>query len=81
MRSIYVKATKKYVEKSKYQRTGTGRECDGTTNPGGTEKPDNPLKGIWNPIPQDPDNPLKGIQYLVQNGTRSQFSIELTIPN
>ena len=53
-----------------------------TTNPGGTRKPYNPLKGIWNmitlnpgnllkgiqnPITQDPDNPLKGIRDLVQN--------------
>ena len=39
----------------------------GTTNHGGTRKPDNPLKRIWNMIPQDPDNPLKGIRDLVQN--------------
>ena len=33
----------------------------GTTNPGGTWKPDNTLKGISNPIPQNLDNPHKGI--------------------
>ena len=71
MRPRYVKATKKYIEKSKEGRTGTRRECAGTTNPGGTWKPDNPLKGTRNPIPQEPDNPLKGIRDLVQNGTRS----------
>ena len=52
---------------------------DGTTNPGVTWKPDNPLKGIRNPIPQNPDNPLKEIQYLVQNGTWRQWPRGLTI--
>ena len=52
----------------------------GTTNPGGTQKPDYPLKGIRNPIPQDPEYPLKGIRNLLQNGTRSQFPREFTIP-
>ena len=52
----------------------------GNTNPGGNRKPDNTLKGIRNPIPQDPDNPLKRIQDLVQNGTRSQWPRGLTIP-
>ena len=52
----------------------------GTTNPRGTRKPDNPLKGIRNPIPRDPDNPLKGIRDLVQNGTRNQWLRGLTIP-
>ena len=51
----------------------------GTTNPGGTQKPDNPLKGIHNPISWNPDIPLKGIQYIVQNGTLSQFPIGLTV--
>ena len=51
-----------------------------TTNPGGTRKPDNTLKGIRNPIQQDSDNPLKGIRELVQNGTRSQWPRGLTIP-
>ena len=37
----------------------------GTTNPGGTQKPYNHPKGIWNPIPQDRDNPLKVIRDLV----------------
>ena len=51
----------------------------GTNNPGGTQKPYNPLKGIRIPIPQDPDNLLKGIQYLVKNGTRSQWPRGFTI--
>ena len=55
-------------------------EASGTTNPGGTRKPDNPLNVIQNPIPQDPDNPLKGIRYLVQNRTRSHWPRGLTIP-
>ena len=80
MRPRYVKATKKYTEKSKYWRTGTGRGCSGTINPGGTHKPDNPLKGIRNPIPRNPDNPPKGIRYLVQNGTRNQWPRGLTVP-
>ena len=33
---------------------------------GGTQKPDNPHKGIRNPIPQDPDNPLTVIWYIVE---------------
>ena len=45
----------------------------GTTNPRGTRKPGNPLKGIRNLISQDPDNTLKGIRELVQNGTWSQW--------
>ena len=80
MRPRYVKATKKDIENSKDRRTGTGRGCAGTTNPGGTWKPDNPLKEIRNLIPQDTDNPLKVIRDLVQNRTRSQWPISLTIP-
>ena len=38
----------------------------GTTNPGGTRKLNNTLKGIRNTIPQDLDNPLKGIRDLVK---------------
>ena len=67
------------MENSKDQQTGTGRGYAGTTNPGGTWEPDNILKGIWNPIPQDLDNPLKGIQDLVQNGTCNQWPRGLTI--
>ena len=54
-------------------------EIAGTTNPGGTRKPDNPLKGISDPIPRNPDNILKEIQDLVQNETRSQWPIGLTV--
>ena len=61
MRPRYVKATKKYIENSKDQRTGTGRGCAGTTNPWGTRKPDNPLEGIRNPIIWNLDNSLNGI--------------------
>ena len=75
----YAKATKKDIENSKYRHTGTKRGCAGTTNPGGTQKPDNPLKGIRNSIPRNPDNPLKGIQDLVKNGTRSQYQRGLTV--
>ena len=73
-------SNQKYIENSNDQRTGTGRGCDVTTNPRRTQKPDNPLKGIWNPIPQDLDNPLKIIHDIVQNRTRSQWPIGLTIP-
>ena len=69
MRPRYVKATKKYIEISKDRRTGTGRGCAGNNNPGVTRKPDNPLKGIRDPIPRNPDNPLKGIRDLVKNRT------------
>ena len=52
----------------------------GTTNRGGAQKPNNPLKGIRNPIPWNPENPLKGIRDLVQNGTRTQWPRGLTLP-
>ena len=68
------------IENSKDRRNGTGRGCAETTNPGGTRKPDNPLKGIQNPIPWNPDNPLKGIRDQLQNGTRSHWPRGLTIP-
>ena len=45
----------------------------GTNNPGGIRKPDNPFKGIRNPIPWNPDNPLKGIRDLLQKGIRGQW--------
>ena len=60
-------SNRKYMENSKDRQTETGRGCAGTTNPGVTQKPDNPLKGIWNLIPRKPDNPLKGIRNLVTN--------------
>ena len=80
MRSRYFKATKKDIKYSKCRKTGTVRECDGTTNPGGTRKPNNPLKGICNPISRNPDNPIKVIQDLVQNETRSHWPREFTVP-
>ena len=80
MRSRYLNVTKKYIDNSKERKTGTGRGCAGTTNPGGTRKPDNLLKGIWNPIPWNPDNPLRGIWDLLPNGIRSQWPIGSTIP-
>ena len=52
----------------------------GTKNPGGTQKLNNPLKGICNPIPQNLDNTRKGIRELVQNRIWSQWPIGLTIP-
>ena len=52
---------------------------DGTTNPGGTRKPDNPLKVIRNPIPQKLDNPLKRIRDLVPNRIQSQWPRGLTV--
>ena len=55
-------------------------QSNGTTNPGGTLKPENSLKGIQNPIPWNPDNRLKGIRGLVPNRIRSQCLIGLTIP-
>ena len=48
MRPRYIKTKKNDIENSKDRRTGTGRGCSGTTNTGGTRKPDNPLKGIQN---------------------------------
>ena len=80
MRPKYVKVTKKDIKNSKDQQTGTGRGFVGTNNPGRTQKPDNPLKGIWNPIPRNPNNPLKGIRNLVPNEIRIQWPIGLTVP-
>ena len=62
------------------QPGGGGGGGAGTTNPGGTRKPDIPLKGIRNPILQDPDNPLKVIWDIVQNEIRSQWPRGLTMP-
>ena len=42
---------KRDIENSEDRQTGTGRGCDVTTNPGGTRKTDNLIKGIRNPIP------------------------------
>ena len=56
------------------------RLCAGTTNPGGTRKPDNPLKGIRNTIPWNPNNPIKGIRDIVQNRTRIQWPRGATVP-
>ena len=53
------------IENSKYRRNGTGRGCAETTKPGGTRKPDNPLKGIRDQL---------------QNGTRSHWPRGLTVP-
>ena len=61
MRPRFVKATTTKIENSKDWQTWTRRGCAGNTNPGETWKPDNLLKGIRNPIPQDPDNSPKGI--------------------
>ena len=49
-----------------------GERGSGDTNPGGTRKPYNLLKGIRNLISQVTDDPLKGIRDLVQNRTRSR---------
>ena len=52
----------------------------GNMYPGVTQKPDNSLKGIRNPIPRNPDDPLKGIQNLVPNEIWGQWPIGLTVP-
>ena len=52
----------------------------GATNPGGTQKPDNPPKGIRDPIPWNPDSPFKGIRNLLPNVILIQFSRGLTVP-
>ena len=51
-----------------------------TTNTKGTQKPDNPLKGIRNKILQNLDNLHKGIQELVPNEIWIQCPIGLTVP-
>ena len=51
----------------------------GTRNLGVTHKSDNPLKAIHNTFHRKPDNPLNGIQNLVPNGTRNQWPRWLTI--
>ena len=55
-------------------------EIYGTTNPGVSQKPDNPLNWIRNPMTRNPDNPLKGIRNLVPNRIRDQCPIGLTVP-
>ena len=80
MRPRYVKPTEKDIESAKDYRTVTTRGCDETTNPRGTPKQDNPLKGIRDPIPRNPYNPLKGIWDLVPNGIRIQWPRGLTVP-
>ena len=71
MRPRYVKST---------QRNGTGRGCVGTTNPGGTRKPENRIKGTRNTTPLNLDNPRKEIWGLVPNRIRSQWPIGLNLP-
>ena len=74
----FVRQTKMNISKITVIKSQT--DSAGTTNLGGTWKPNNLLKEIRNPIPQDPDNPLKGIQDLVKNETQSQWPRGLTIP-
>ena len=76
----YLKPTSKDIENSKYQKTGTGRGCFGTTNPRVIREPDNTLKGIRNQIIRNPDNPLKEIHNLVPNGIQSQWPRGLNVP-
>ena len=75
----YLKRTTKDTEKSKYRITETIRGCVGTTNTKVTRKPDNPLKGIHNPIPRKPDYPIKGIRNLVPNRIHSQWPRGVTV--
>ena len=51
----------------------------GNNNPGITQKPDNPLKVIRNPIPRNLDNTLKGTRDLLKNGTQIQWPRGLTV--
>ena len=67
------------IEKSKYRRTGTGQGCAETSNSGVIQKPDNPFKGIKNPIPRNLDNYRKVIRKLVPNRIWSQRPIGLTV--
>ena len=80
MRPTYLKATRTKKENPKEWQTGTGRDCAGTNNYRVTLKPDNPLKGIRNPINQNLDNTLKGIWNQVPNGIQIQWLRGLTIP-
>ena len=79
MQPRYLKPTKKYIENSKYWITGNGRGCAGTINPRVIRKSDNTLKIIRNSAPQKPDNPLKGIWNLVPNRNRNQWTRGLTV--
>ena len=68
--SVFLKSTRKIShQNSVASKTilNNTKECAGTTNTGGSQKPYNPLKGRRNPIPQKPDNSLKGIQDILQN--------------
>ena len=59
--------------------TGKMTWTAGTTNPGVTWKPDDTLKGIRNQIPQKLDNPLKVIWDILPNGIWSQWLIGLIV--
>ena len=61
----YFKPTTQEIENSQDWETGTRRKWAGITNPRLTRKPDNPINGIRN---------------LVPNGIRSQWTRGLTIP-
>ena len=66
MRPIYLKA-KKAIKNSKYRENGTRRGCAGTINPGVTQKPENQLNRIRDPISRNPDNTLEEIRNLIPN--------------
>ena len=68
---------KKNIERLKDQETGRG--CARTTNPGVTQKRDNPHKWIRNPFPWKLDIYIKGICNLVPNGTWNQWPIGLDV--
>ena len=46
----------KHIVNLKDQKTGTKQGCAGTSNPGVNRKPDTPLKGIHNLIPNITQN-------------------------
>ena len=67
------------MENPKDQQTGTVRGCVRTTNPGVTRKPDNIFKLILNTFLKNPDNPLKGIWNIVPNRILIQCLIISTV--
>ena len=75
-----LKTKTKCIENSKYRQNGTGRGCAGTTNYRVTQKLDNTLKRIRNPISLKLDIPLKGSRNLVPNRFQGQWKIRLTVP-
>ena len=77
---IFKKKTKIDMENQKTGKLGPEEGVLELPIPGGTWKPDNTLKGIYNQISRNLDNTLKEIRNLEPNRTWSQWPRGLTVP-